>query len=76
MVLNTLHEAIIYVLEKQPNRTASFEDISNEIKKRNLWKRPSDNTFPRPFQIRLRATVAKKYKSMFVFIEPDKVRLK
>ncbi len=35
--LLTLHEAVAVVLLKQPNRTATFQTIANEIERRNLF---------------------------------------
>jgi len=70
----TLHEAIDFVLERN-NRFMSFKEISGEIKKENLWRRKSDNRFPELFQIRLRTTVQKRYKTRYEFMKPDKVRL-
>ena len=74
-MFKTLHQAIIYVLENQPNAIASFETISDEIKKNNLWKRPSDKKYPPPYQIRLRTVVARKYKHLFKLIGEDKIQL-
>ncbi len=35
--LLTLHEAVAVVLLKQPNQTATFQTIANEIERRNLF---------------------------------------
>lgn len=35
--LLTPHEAVAVVLLKQPNRTACFETIADEIERRNLF---------------------------------------
>lgn len=59
----TLHTAIVDVLERRGK--SSFEEISLIIKTENLWKRKSDGAFPEAFQIKLRTTVNKRYKTMF-----------
>jgi hypothetical protein len=64
MNFKTLHEAIIDVL-KRNKKPMSFEEIAAAIKKKNLWKRPSDGTYPEAFQIRLRTVVRATYKKYF-----------
>jgi hypothetical protein len=70
----TLHEAIIFVLESNNNRPMSFDEIAEEIKSQNLWKRKKDNKFPPSYQIMLRTKVQKAYKSLFV-VKDDYVKL-
>lgn len=72
----TLHEAIIYVLKDKAEKSASFQEIADEIQKNNLWERPSDGQSPEDFQIRLRTTVQAKYKDLFEEISKDIIRLK
>ena len=72
--MNTLHEAIIFVL-KQSNKPMSFEQIALEIKNKNLWKRKSDNQYPEAFQIRLRTCVQKKYKPLFNQVSETEIQL-
>jgi hypothetical protein len=71
----TLHEAIIKVLTNNKNIFMSFEEIADEIKKLDLWKRPSDNSYPPAYQIKLRTVVSSQYKHMFEFEKPDKIKL-
>lgn len=59
----TLYAVIVDVLERRG--ALSFEEISLIIKTENLWKRKSDSEFPEAFQIKLRTTVNKRYKTMF-----------
>ena len=42
----TLHEAIIFVLESNNNRPMSFDEIAEEIKSQNLWKRKKSTSIP------------------------------
>lgn len=74
--LLTLHEAIVIVLLKKPNRTAAFEVIAKEIKKRKLFEvRKGGITLSE--QIRLRTTLkSSRYKDWFVFTEPDVLKLR
>lgn len=70
---STLHEAILFVLkDKQPK---SFEEIATIIAEKNLWRRKSDGAFPKSFQIKLRTTVSKKYKSFFELTKNGNVRI-
>lgn len=74
-----LHEAIAVVLLSKNNRTATLEEISKEIANRGLYFQKSGDIAP-PKQIRLRThpntNAGKRYKHLFEFIEPDKVRLR
>ena len=71
----TLHEAIIDVLTENNNEFMTFEEIADEIKSKDLWKRPSDGEYPPSYQIRLRTIVQKRYKNFFEFQEPDRIRI-
>lgn len=71
----TLHQAIINVLTSNNNKFMSFEEIADEIKEQDLWKRPSDGSYPPAYQIKLRTVVSSQYKHLFEFEMPDKIRL-
>lgn len=74
-----LHEAIEIVLKKKPNRTATVQEIADEINGRNLYQK-RDGSSVEKGQIRLRThpntKSGKHYSYMFEYIEPAKVRLK
>ena len=74
--LLTLHEAVTVVLLKQPNRTATFQTIANEIERRNLHpERKEGITLAK--QIQLRTSISSsKYKHWFEFTKPDILKLK
>ena len=72
--LLTLHEAVAVVLLKQPDKTATFQEIENEIEKRNLFPERKGG-IPLAEQVRLRTTVT-RYKILFKFIKPDTIKLK
>jgi len=74
--LLTLHEAVAVVLLKQPNRTATFQTIADEIERRNLFtERKGWITLAE--QIKLRTSISSsKYKHWFEFDSPDNIRLK
>ena len=63
--LKTLHNAIIKILDNYGNSFMSFDDIANQVKKKDLWVRPSDGQYPEGYQIRLRTVVQKKNKHLF-----------
>ncbi len=68
----TLHKAIEIVLAESPNKTASTEEISNQIIKRKLYiQKDGGNVFPD--QIFLRA---KNYPELFELIGRTAVRLR
>ena len=71
-----LHEAIVMVLSEKENKTATTEEIANEINKRGLYTR-KDGQPLLPYQIRLRVKLSKRqYHHLFEFEEPDKVKLR
>ncbi len=74
--LLTLHEAVAVVLLKQPTRTATFQTIAGEIKRRNLFpERKGGITLAE--QIKLRTSISSsKYKHWFEFTKPDILKLK
>ena len=73
--LLTLHEAVAVVLLKQPNRTATFQKIADEIERRNLFpERKGGITLAE--QIKLRTSISSsKYKHWFEFTKPDIIKL-
>lgn len=75
-----LHEAIAVVLLDK-KRSASLEDITQEIANRNLYRQKNgEGAFPPTSQIRLRTHPntkgGKTYSYLFDFIEPNSVKLK
>lgn len=74
-----LHEAICVVLLSKENRTATLEEISLEIVKRELYFQKSGDIAP-PDQIRLRThpstNTGKRYQHLFEYLEPNKVKLR
>ena len=72
----TLHEAIDKVLDKNDCEFMTFEEIAEQIKEQDLWKRPTDGQYPPPYQIKLRTTVQKDYKQRYEFKKPNEIRLK
>ena len=74
--LLTLHEAVVVVLLNQQNRTATFEKISEEIERRNLFpERKGGITLAE--QIKIRTSIkSSKYRHWFDFLLPDTIRLK
>lgn len=74
--LLTFHEAIAVVLLSQPNRTATFQTIADEIERRNLFpERKGGITLAE--QIKLRTAISSiKYKHWFEFTKPNVITLK
>ncbi len=68
----TLDEAIERVLLGRKGRTATTRDISEEIRRRGLYFRPSDGTPAPPAQINARV---RQNLDKFEFTEPGVVRL-
>ncbi len=74
--LLTLHEVVAVVLLKQPNRTATFQTIANEIERRNLFTERKGG-INLAEQIKLRTSIASsKYRHWFEFTKPDIIKLK
>lgn len=76
-----LHEAIVVVLINREYRTATLNEITQEITDRELYRQQNgEGSFPPKSQIRLRThpntKAGKTYAHLFEFIEPDKVKLK
>ncbi|MEE4197351.1 MAG: hypothetical protein V2I54_06875 [Bacteroidales bacterium] len=71
-----LHEAIAVVLLNKPNRTASEQEIADEINKRNLYQRRDGNPVP-AYQIMQRTKLAKGlYHHLFDYQSKDRIVLK
>ena len=72
----TLHEAIVQVLSKMPNRTGTTKEIVDQINKAKLYLRKDKTPVP-PYQIMMRTKLGKgRYHHLFEFIDPDIVKLK
>ena len=72
--LLTLHEAIILVLLKQPNRTATYEIIAKEIDRRNLFP-DRKNGILLSQQIKLRTSISSSnYKHLFNSISENEIK--
>lgn len=73
--LITLHEAVVIVLLKRPDRTGTFEEIAEEIERRKLFENRKGN-IALSEQIRLRTAIkSSKYKDWFVFTKQDVLKL-
>ncbi|MCB2196048.1 MAG: hypothetical protein KQH79_09310 [Bacteroidetes bacterium] len=71
-----LHEAIAVVLLNKPNRTASEQEIADEINRRNLFKQNDGSPVP-AHHIMLRTKLAKgQYQHLFNYQSPDRITLK
>jgi hypothetical protein len=71
-----LHEAIIKVLQNQPNKTATTSFIADEINKQKLYIK-KDKSPVLKGQIRLRTKLSKgQYHHLFQYLEPETVKLK
>ena len=72
--LLTLHEAVILVLLKKPNRTASFNEIAIEIEKRNLFPERKGN-ISLSKQVELRTSISSSnYKHMFEKVSQNEIK--
>lgn len=72
--LITLHEAVILVLIKEPNRTASYNRIAEEIERRNLFPNRKGGILLSE-QVKLRTSISSsKYKHMFEKISKNEIR--
>jgi hypothetical protein len=71
----TLHQAVIEVLSEQPGKTATLQQIADEIEYRNLFP-IRKGRISLAEQIRLRTTIkSSPYKHLFEFTEPDILKL-
>lgn len=72
--LLTLHEAIILVLVKEPDRTATFDKIATEIEKRHLFPERKGG-IPLSKQIKLRTAISSsKYKDLFRVVSENEIQ--
>ena len=69
---NTLHKAIRIILEESENRINTTTFISDEINKRELYRK-KDGSRVKPFQIYLRAD---NYPDLFDVIDRNTIKLK
>lgn len=71
-----LHEAIALILAEYENRTASIQEIADQINKRSLYKRKDSAPVP-AYQVMQRTKLSNgTYHHLFEYIEPNMVRLK
>ena len=71
-----LHEAIVAVISTKKNRTATTQQIADEINNRELYKRKDGEPVP-AYQIMQRTKLSNgQYHHLFEFIEPDIVKLR
>lgn len=71
-----LHEAIAVVLLNKPNRTASEQEIANEINRRNLYQRKDGKPLP-AYQVMQRTKLAKgQYHHLFDYQSKEKITLR
>ncbi|RYZ28191.1 MAG: hypothetical protein EOO10_10325 [Chitinophagaceae bacterium] len=71
-----LHEAIAVVLLSKKNRTASFDEIANEINQRKLYLRKDGDDVP-AYQIRQRSLLSNgRYHHLFEVFGKDFLRLR
>ncbi len=71
-----LHEAIAVVLLNKPNRTASEQEIADEINERKLYIRNDGKDLP-AYQVMQRTKLAKgQYHQLFDYQSPDRITLR
>ncbi len=74
--LLSLHEAIVIALLNKSNRTATFEEIADFIRERELYTERKGN-IPLATQIMLQSTKANgAYRHLFEQIDKDTISLK
>lgn len=74
--LLSLHEAVAVVLLGKINRTASFQEIADEIEKRKFFPERKGG-IELAKQIQLRTSIASsRYKHLFEFTKPNTLTLK
>lgn len=74
--LLALHEAVAIILLGEPDRTATFQTIADEVERRKLFtERKGGITLAE--QIKLRTSISSsKYKHWFEFTKPETLKLK
>lgn len=71
-----LHEAIVVVLSTKKNRTATTQQIADEINSRTLYQK-KDGSPVQASQIKLRTKLSGgQYHYLFEFEEPNKVKIR
>ena len=71
-----LHEAIAVILLNKVNRTASEQEIADEINKRKLYTRKDGKPLP-AYQVMQRTKLAKgQYHHLFNYQTPEKISLR
>lgn len=71
-----LHEAIAVVLLSKPGRTATFEEIADEIERRNLFPERKGGILLSK-QVELRSVQSKgRYHYLFELVAPGTIRLR
>ena len=74
--LLTLHEAVAVVLLSTPTRSATFQNIAEEVERRKLFPERKGG-ISLSEQIKLRTSISSsKYKHWFEFTKPDMLKLK
>lgn len=73
--LLALHEAIVFVLTTQPDRTASFRETAKFISNRNLFSKRKDNIELEKL-VTLHSTKSEqKYSHLFEKVEQNKITI-
>lgn len=71
-----LHEAIAVILLNKAGRSASFEEIADEINERGLYIRKDGSPVP-TYQIMQRATLSSgQYHYLFKKVDKNRIKLK
>lgn len=71
-----LQEAIVVVLSTRKNRSATTQEIADEINTRNLYQK-KDSSPVHASQIMMRTTLSKgQYSHLFEFEKPNTVNLR
>lgn len=70
-----LHEAIAAVLSTRPNKTATTQEIADEINARKIYLRKDGTPLP-AYQVKMRTMLSNgNYAHIFKYSEPDVVSL-
>jgi hypothetical protein len=71
-----LHEAIAVVLLTKPNKTATFEEVAQEIERRRLFPERKGG-ISLSEQIKLRTSISSsRYRYLFTYQKPNVLTLK
>ncbi|MGV3529816.1 MAG: hypothetical protein ACO1OO_13030 [Flavisolibacter sp.] len=75
-LLLKLHEAIAVVLLNREDRTANFEEIANEINRRNLYRRKDGEPLP-SYQVMQRSTLSGgQYQHLFESVGKNSIKVR